>query len=160
MENLSGLAGMIAILAIYFIPAGIAASRHHHQSTAIFWLNLLAGWTALGWLIAFVWSLTAVNRDLQADSKMACPHCAEPIMRAAKVCKHCGRDIQTASRLAQAHQAPPTPRSLATPSKLARAQGYGMDKVNGKWMFEGQAFSNLDVALKYADARVRSDGAT
>lgn len=47
----------------YFIPALIASRRKHHQRTAIFLLNLLLGWTFLGWVGALVWSVTAVQRD-------------------------------------------------------------------------------------------------
>ncbi|MVN78112.1 superinfection immunity protein [Hymenobacter sp. HMF4947] len=42
--------------ALYFLPTLIA--RGKRNATAIFWLNLLGGWTGLGWLIAFIWALT------------------------------------------------------------------------------------------------------
>ena len=159
MEQLTVWVGLFVVLALYFIPNWIASARHHHQANAIFWVNLLLGWTVFGWLGAFIWSLTAVNPDLQVDNKMPCPHCAEPIMRAAQVCKHCGRDIEQPKPIKQ-RQAPPTPRSIATPDKVARAKAYGIQKVRGQWMFEGRPFSSLDVALKYADARVKTGGAT
>jgi len=50
---------LLVILAIpYFVPSIIAFVRHHHNQWAIFALNLLLGWTVLGWIGAFVWSLT------------------------------------------------------------------------------------------------------
>ena len=50
----------------YFLPALIAAGRKHHQAGAIFALDLLLGWTFLGWVGALVWALTAVKpRDNQ-----------------------------------------------------------------------------------------------
>jgi len=49
---------LLVLLALYFLPAIIASIRHHASSPAIFALNLLLGWTVLGWIIAFVWSLT------------------------------------------------------------------------------------------------------
>lgn len=56
-------AGLIAFLiigtAIYFIPSFIATTREHHQALAIFMLNLLLGWTALGWIVAMIWACTA-----------------------------------------------------------------------------------------------------
>jgi len=30
----------------------LAACRHHHQQSAIFLLNLLLGWTVIGWIAA------------------------------------------------------------------------------------------------------------
>lgn len=52
------------VLAIYFLPSLVATLRKHHQAGAIFVLNLLLGWTLLGWIIALVWAATAVRRDL------------------------------------------------------------------------------------------------
>lgn len=50
--------GFIILLALYFVPAIVAFTRHHHNQWAIFALNLLLGWTLLGWVGALIWSLT------------------------------------------------------------------------------------------------------
>lgn len=50
---------MLAVVG-YLLPAIIATLRGHHQQNAIGALNLLLGWTLLGWIGALVWSLTAV----------------------------------------------------------------------------------------------------
>ncbi|MDP3400376.1 MAG: superinfection immunity protein [Brevundimonas sp.] len=51
---------VVAILAfLYFLPTGLAWSRHHHQATAILLLNLFLGWTVLGWIVALVWAATS-----------------------------------------------------------------------------------------------------
>jgi hypothetical protein len=44
----------------YFLPCIIAWLRNHHQGIAILLLNLFLGWTFLGWVIALVWSATAI----------------------------------------------------------------------------------------------------
>ena len=41
---------------VYFAPAIVALSRSHMSAGAIVVLNLLLGWTALGWIIAIVWT--------------------------------------------------------------------------------------------------------
>lgn len=43
---------------LYFIPAILANRRHHPSAGAIAALNFFLGWTGLGWIAAFVWSLT------------------------------------------------------------------------------------------------------
>lgn len=41
----------------YFLPAIIAFVRSKRDAGAILVLNFLLGWTAIGWVIALVWSL-------------------------------------------------------------------------------------------------------
>lgn len=50
------------ITAAYFLPLIIATARDHPNAAAIAALNFLLGWTLLGWIAAFVWSLTAAGR--------------------------------------------------------------------------------------------------
>lgn len=53
----------LSLLALYFIPGIIALLRAHHNKIAIFVLNLLLGWTLLGWVVALVWSFTAPQQN-------------------------------------------------------------------------------------------------
>jgi hypothetical protein len=39
-------------ICIYFVPLLVAISRSHHNVTAIIVVNLLLGWTLVGWGIA------------------------------------------------------------------------------------------------------------
>ena len=43
-------------LLIYFIPTFAAFNRGKRNAPAIFILNLLAGWTFIGWVAAMVWA--------------------------------------------------------------------------------------------------------
>lgn len=63
------------LIAGYFLPTIIAGRRKHHNLGAIITLNLLLGWTLLGWLIALIWSLTAVRNPYapQPTYKVAPP---------------------------------------------------------------------------------------
>ena len=49
-------------LAVYFLPIIIAAVRHTKSIVGIILLNVLAGWTFVGWIIALVWSLTGTKQ--------------------------------------------------------------------------------------------------
>jgi hypothetical protein len=53
------IAAYAVAFVIYFLPVGVAALRSHRNTTAIFYLTLLLGWTLLGWGVALVWSFTA-----------------------------------------------------------------------------------------------------
>jgi hypothetical protein len=65
---------MIAlIIIVYFIPVMIAVARKHRKATWIFLVNLLLGWSVLGWIFALVWALRAniaSEKDL-AESGLA-----------------------------------------------------------------------------------------
>jgi hypothetical protein len=52
---------LVLLILLYFVPSVIGFSRKHHNAAAIFLVNLLLGWTVLGWIASLVWSVTAVN---------------------------------------------------------------------------------------------------
>jgi hypothetical protein len=65
METVTGILTVAA--ALYFLPWLIALLRGHHNAAAIFMLNLLLGWTGLGWVVALVWSMTSVQQILTRE---------------------------------------------------------------------------------------------
>ena len=88
-------------LIVYFIPAIIAHTRNNIQSKAIFVLNLLLGWTALGWIAALVWAFTnstVIVRDSMAHpgrrAFKRCPRCAEDVRAEAVICRYCQYEFQ------------------------------------------------------------------
>lgn len=46
---------------VYFLPSFIASNRKHHNSAPIFLLNLVLGWSVIGWVAALLWSISAVR---------------------------------------------------------------------------------------------------
>lgn len=49
---------MCAIIVIYFAPYINALLRKHNNLTPIALINLVLGWTLIGWFGALVWSYT------------------------------------------------------------------------------------------------------
>ena len=47
---------ILVVIAIYFSPTILAAVRKKEKMGLIFLLNLLLGWTVVGWLIAGIWA--------------------------------------------------------------------------------------------------------
>ena len=54
---------LLISLPVYFIPTIITIIRHVKQKLGIIILNVLAGWTLIGWVIALVWSIVAESRN-------------------------------------------------------------------------------------------------
>lgn len=52
----AGMIYAIVLVLLYFTPTITAVMRKNHNSIAIFVLNLLLGWTLIGWIIALIWA--------------------------------------------------------------------------------------------------------
>ena len=51
------------VLFIHFLPTIIAVYKKHLQLNAILMLNILLGWTFIGWVFAFVWAMTKTKGE-------------------------------------------------------------------------------------------------
>jgi len=73
--------GFLFCVLMYFLPSIIA---HRKQAfTAIFLVNLLAGWTVIGWFVALIWACTAEDRPCYYAV-------AGPAPGPARFCSRCG----------------------------------------------------------------------
>ena len=105
MEMFGGLFVVVLLcvlgFVIYFLPSFIAWNKRN--SGAIIALNILLGWTFIGWVVALVWSLTAdqptvvlVQPPLQQvlpPAPMLCPACGQYSPSASRFCQTCGRSL-------------------------------------------------------------------
>lgn len=86
---------------LYFLPAIIG--RNKRSSGAIFVLNLLAGWSVIGWIVALVWACSAdpalqpiviqqapQPRTIDATAVL-CPGCGKYSTPGSRFCSSCGR---------------------------------------------------------------------
>jgi len=91
-----GLFTLICVVfgaALYFLPLILAINGGHRQTTAIGALNLLLGWTGLGWIAALVWALTKpsevrVVTGATPVAERTCPSCGT-VYDGAKFCPKC-----------------------------------------------------------------------
>jgi len=80
MDNLGGALIILGILALvlYFLPTILSLILRRRNTLAIFAMNLLLGWSLVGWVVALVWALTKDNQnqtviiknEIKTDSKM------------------------------------------------------------------------------------------
>jgi hypothetical protein len=54
---------LIAVIIIYILPTIIAYGREHPRRQDVLVLNLLLGWTLIGWIGVFLWATLARTED-------------------------------------------------------------------------------------------------
>lgn len=100
---------MLVSLFLYFLPAYLG--RNRSDFTAILVLNLLAGWTFIGWIIALVWALSSGKQrqvavpappvappQPAAGTSFFCSACGKPCEPEARFCSSCGAALPATSR--------------------------------------------------------------
>lgn len=50
------LIGFMLDVLVYFVPSIVAWNKRHANTTGIIILNVLLGWTLIGWVGALLWS--------------------------------------------------------------------------------------------------------
>ena len=50
---------VVIVPPLYFLPAVLAASKKHPRGLELFLVNLLLGWTLVGWFACLVWAAAA-----------------------------------------------------------------------------------------------------
>jgi len=54
---------MVLLWVVYFIPSVVAFLRTHRSKVAILTLNILLGWSGVGWIVALVWAMAYPGHD-------------------------------------------------------------------------------------------------
>ena len=67
-QAFQGFLLIFLLVGLYVVPTIIGFRRGHQNAAAIAALNLLLGWTLLGWVAALVWALTDPGRRLEVIS--------------------------------------------------------------------------------------------
>ena len=86
---------------IYFAPTINALLRRHSSTAAIVCLNMILGWTFLGWALALVWSYSGPsNQPAKKPNKylVACSKCGETVGPNAQFCERCGSVVASHQR--------------------------------------------------------------
>jgi uncharacterized membrane protein len=60
------LALVLAGVLLYFVPCYLAMERQHHLRRLICAVNVLLGWTVVGWVVALAMALTGVKKRVRA----------------------------------------------------------------------------------------------
>lgn len=58
-ENTVTVIELLLIAIIYMLPTLVAYARDLPQRGRITVVNIIFGWTLIGWVVAFIWAMTA-----------------------------------------------------------------------------------------------------
>ena len=64
MHNLNSEFGVVIVIFLYFIPTYVAGYKNHESFGGIFFLNLILGWTLIGWIVVFYWSFSNQKKEI------------------------------------------------------------------------------------------------
>jgi hypothetical protein len=67
------LIGMMIVLGLYFLPTLLAWFRGTLAAGGIFLVNLLFGWTMIGWIGCLIWAMAGTTREQLAYRSYAPP---------------------------------------------------------------------------------------
>jgi Superinfection immunity protein len=93
--------GAIIIFVLYFLPTVIGLVRGVRNIGSVIVINVLLGWTVIGWIVALAMAVRSVDRTkatpgtptpAAAIGTRECPFCKEEMRRDASVCPHCRRE--------------------------------------------------------------------
>jgi len=84
---------LILSMLLYFLPTIIGHDKR--DVMAIFVVNLLFGWTVIGWFVALIWACSAERyipvRTVPLSSGRFCSQCGTLSPYGAHFCTACGR---------------------------------------------------------------------
>ena len=64
LGNTTAILMVLAIVVIYMLPTLIAFGREHPRRQDVALVNILLGWTLIGWIAVFLWAaLTHVESE-------------------------------------------------------------------------------------------------
>lgn len=53
----------VVVFVFYFVPTVVAVARQHPNTAPIVVVNVLLGWTLVGYAVALAWAFLAIDRD-------------------------------------------------------------------------------------------------
>lgn len=99
--NLATLGIVVGVLgAAYFVPTFVAIVKKRDNLQTISLVNILLGWTIVGWVVALIWAIGPRDRDSRSrrrygSGRKPCPSCGRSLRKETRQCRHCGYTLET-----------------------------------------------------------------
>ena len=86
---------LLILTLLYFLPSIIGKDKR--DAMGIFLVNLLLGWTLIGWVVAFLWACASDRPSYwhyaSAGAAHFCSNCGTPAAAIVRYCSSCGRPM-------------------------------------------------------------------
>ena len=87
---------LVLLALMYFLPSIIG--RNKADAGSIFLVNLLFGWTVVGWMVAFLWACASDAKPVPVQlvpvgAGRFCSQCGSLSLGAPHFCGACGRAV-------------------------------------------------------------------
>ncbi|MGU9962208.1 MAG: superinfection immunity protein [Candidatus Puniceispirillales bacterium WSBS_2018_MAG_OTU23] len=63
MEIILIILSLFLVLLLFFLPTIVASYREHKRTGGVILLNILVGWTGLGWILLLTYSLLSEAKE-------------------------------------------------------------------------------------------------
>lgn len=90
---------LLLLLPVYLVPLIVAAVRRSQSLAGIAMVNILLGWSLIGWVGALVWALVSHpasserNPGGSTTPPSVCPTCRRRSERGTRFCRYCGEPL-------------------------------------------------------------------
>ncbi|MCY3914168.1 MAG: superinfection immunity protein [Chloroflexi bacterium] len=58
---------------LYFSPSIVAHLKEHKRTASIFLVNLILGWTVIGWVVVWIWMLRTMPKTTESGRRSLQP---------------------------------------------------------------------------------------
>lgn len=96
-----GLIALAVMGGLYMLPFIIAKHRGHHAANGILLVNILLGWTVVGWFVSFIWAYSAKPEQpapqpaSETTRRRMCLKCGAVNELTDSFCRQCGAGMGT-----------------------------------------------------------------
>ena len=101
----AGLLLVVVNIPLYFLPSILG--RRKRNRVAILVVNLLFGWTFVGWFVVLLWALATDSQPISVSPAAArfCSVCDNFSVPGSIACRSCGKSFEPDSQKVNCHAA-------------------------------------------------------
>lgn len=69
-QSYLGFVFLVLLIGLYFLPVIIAYRKNHQAIVGIIIVNIIVGWTLIGWIVCLIWSYSGSKKEVLSNEKI------------------------------------------------------------------------------------------